>query len=157
MVFIYAVLSTWRVHPHIFCLTCLSDMPPNVALWNLPWLWHQNSFLHLFIYLFIYLSAFLGPYLQHMEILRLGVELELQPLVYTTATATPEPSRVFDLHHSSWQCWISSPLSEARDPTVSSWILAGFINHGAMTELPAFFFLYLPLLFLQDSDHNGNH
>ena len=36
---------------------------------------------------------------------------------YTTATATPDPSCVCHLHHSSWQCWILDPLSEARDPT----------------------------------------
>ena len=30
-------------------------------------------------------------------------------------TATPDPSRVCDLHHSSGQCQILNPLSEARD------------------------------------------
>ena len=49
--------------------------------------------------------------------LRLGVESELQLLVYTTATATQDLSRVFDLHHSSWQCWIPEPLRETRDRT----------------------------------------
>ena len=34
----------------------------------------------------------LGPHLQHMEVPRLGVELELQPLAYTTATATWDPA-----------------------------------------------------------------
>ena len=29
----------------------------------------------------------------------------------------PDPSHVFDLHHSSWQCQILNPLSEARDWT----------------------------------------
>ena len=29
-----------------------------------------------------------------MEVPRLGVELELQVLVYTTATATPDPERI---------------------------------------------------------------
>ena len=42
---------------------------------------------------------------------------ELQPPVYTTATATPDPSCVCDLHHSSWQRQIPDPLSEARDQT----------------------------------------
>ena len=37
--------------------------------------------------------------------------------VYTTATATQNPSRICNLHHSSWQCWILNPLSEARDQT----------------------------------------
>ena len=52
-----------------------------------------------------------------MEVPGLGVESELQLLAYTTATATPDPSRIFDLHQSSWQCWILNPLSEARDRT----------------------------------------
>ena len=47
----------------------------------------------------------LGPHLWHMEIPRLGVELELQLPAYTTATATPDPSCNCDLHYGSWQCW----------------------------------------------------
>ena len=35
-----------------------------------------------------YYYCFLGPLLWHMEVPRLGVKLELQLLVYTTATAT---------------------------------------------------------------------
>ena len=50
-----------------------------------------------------------------MEVPRLGVESELQLLAYTTATETPDPSHVCDLHHSSWQHGILNPLSEARD------------------------------------------
>ena len=38
-------------------------------------------------------------------------------LVYTRATAMPDPSRIWDLHHSSWQCWILNSLSKARDGT----------------------------------------
>ena len=52
-----------------------------------------------------------------MEVLRLGIESELQLLAYTTATATWDPSYIFDLHHSSWQCWILNPLNEAGDRT----------------------------------------
>ena len=58
-----------------------------------------------------------GPYLQHMEVPRLGVKSEKQLLAYTTATAVGDPSHTCDLHHSSWQRWIFSPLSEARDQT----------------------------------------
>ena len=36
---------------------------------------------------------------------------------YTTAPATPDPSRVCDLHHSSRQRRIFNPLSKARDLT----------------------------------------
>ena len=52
-----------------------------------------------------------------MEVPGLGIELELQLLAYTTATATQDLSHIFDLHHSSWQCWILNPLSQARDQT----------------------------------------
>ena len=50
-----------------------------------------------------------------MEVLRLGVESELQLPAYTTATATPDPNHVYDLHHSSWQYQILNPLKKARD------------------------------------------
>ena len=58
---------------------------------------------------------FLGPRLWHMEVPRLGIELELQLPAYTTATALWDQSHVFDLYHSSRQCQILSPLSKARD------------------------------------------
>ena len=50
-----------------------------------------------------------------MEVPRLGVESELQPLASTTATATQDPSRVYDLYCSSGQSLILNPLSKARD------------------------------------------
>ena len=53
-----------------------------------------------------------------MEVPRLGVESELQLLVWTTATW--DLSHIYNLNHSSGQCWILNSLSEARDPT---WIL----------------------------------
>ena len=40
----------------------------------------------------------------YMKVPRLGVESELQLPAYTTVTATRDPSHIFDLHHSSWQC-----------------------------------------------------
>ena len=48
---------------------------------------------------------------------QLGVESELQLPAYAIVTATPDPSHVWDLHHSSWQCQILNPLSKARDRT----------------------------------------
>ena len=48
--------------------------------------------------------------------------MELQPPAYTTATASPYPSHICYLHHSSWQCRILNPLCEARDRT---WVLMG--------------------------------
>ena len=52
-----------------------------------------------------------------MEVPRLGVESELQLPSYATATATLDPSQIYDLHHSSRKCWILNTLSEARDQT----------------------------------------
>ena len=49
------------------------------------------------------LLFFLGPHPQHMEVPRRGVKLELQLLACTTATATQDPSLIFNLHHSSQQ------------------------------------------------------
>ena len=61
-----------------------------------------------------------------MEVPRLGVKSELQLPAYITATATRDPSRVCNLHHSSQQRRIVNPLSKGRDRTrnlmVPSWI-----------------------------------
>ena len=46
-----------------------------------------------------------------------GVESELQLLAYTTAMERPDPSHIWDLHHSSRQRRIPNLLSEARDWT----------------------------------------
>ena len=53
----------------------------------------------------------------HVEVPRQGVELELQPLGYTTAKAKPDPNHVCDLHHGSQQCQILNPLMKVRDRT----------------------------------------
>ena len=66
--------------------------------------------LNIFLYHFFF---FLWPHLWHMEVPRLGVNLELP--AYTTATAMPEPSCICDLYYSLWQRWILYPLSKARD------------------------------------------
>ena len=71
------------------------------------------SILYIYIYLFIYL--FLGPHLQHMEVPRLGVQLELQLPACITTTAMQDLSCVCSLHRSSWQHLIPNPPSKARD------------------------------------------
>ena len=52
-----------------------------------------------------------------MEVSRVRVKSELQLPAYTTATATPDLSPVWDLHHSSRQCRVPDPLSKARNQT----------------------------------------
>ena len=87
-------------------------------------------------FFFSFLFFFLGPHLWHMEVPWLGVELELELPAYATATANQDLSRVCDLYHSSQQCWILNPLSEARDGTNilmdTSWVC----YHWAMMETP---------------------
>ena len=65
----------------------------------------------------VFFFVFVGLHAWHMEVPRLGVQSELMLLACATATATPDLSHFFDLHHSSQQCRILDPLSEARDQT----------------------------------------
>ena len=44
-----------------------------------------------------------------------GSNMELELPAYATAMATWDPSHVYDLHHSSQQCWILNSLSKVRD------------------------------------------
>ena len=78
----------------------------------------NHCYLHYVLFFFATFPFFfctLGLHAWYMEIPGLGVQSELQPLAYTTATATQDPSCIWDLHWSSWQCWILNPLSKARD------------------------------------------
>ena len=68
--------------------------------------------LTLFIHLFI-----LQLHVWHMEVPKLGVEWQLELPACATATAMWDPSRICNLHHSSQQCQILKPLSQARDRT----------------------------------------
>ena len=51
-------------------------------------------------YFFVFLS-FLVPHPRHMEVPRIGVQLELQLLAYARATATWDPSCVYTTAHSN--------------------------------------------------------
>ena len=73
------------------------------------------SFNNLIIHFFF--NFFLGLQVRYMEVLRPGVELQLQLPAYTTATARSDKSCNCNLHHSSWRHWMFNPLSEARDRT----------------------------------------
>ena len=84
---------------------------------NFPRYQHPPLEWYIWVFLRLFVFCFLGPHPRHMEVPKRGIKLELQLLPYTTATATPEPRPVCDLHHSSWQHWILNPLSEAGDRT----------------------------------------
>ena len=69
-----------------------------------------------------------------MEAPQLGITSELQLPACTTATAKPDLSHIWDLHHSSRPHWILNPLSEARDQTCiltgTSWVLNPLGHNG---------------------------
>ena len=84
------------------------------------------SYAHTSIYTYLFLYAnfilficffFLGAHLCQVEVPSLAVKLKIQSPAYTTATARRDLSRVCNRHHSSWQCWILNPLTEARGQT----------------------------------------
>ena len=89
-----------------------------------------------FLFLFLFF-VFLLAHPWHLEVPRLRVKLEVQLLAYTTATATPDPSHVCTLHHSSWQCWILNPLSKAGDRTRNLKVPSRIHFSYATTEIPS--------------------
>ena len=94
--------------------------------------WHLLFSGVLFFFFFL---VFSGPHLRHIEVPRPGVELELQLLAYTTATAKQDPSSVYDLHHSSQQCQILNLLNEAGIKPASSWMPVRFVFAELRWEL----------------------
>ena len=97
---------------------------------------------------FFLFLAFLGLLPQHMKVPRLRIKSELQLLAYSTATATQDPSHIWDLHHSSWQRQILNPLSKARDQTCNLMVPGRICLHCATRRTfppPSFFIVPLPL------------
>ena len=74
---------------------------------------------------------------------------ELRLPAFTTATARPYLSCVFDLYHSSWQCRILNPLSEARDRTPNLMNTSQVRYCWAMMGTPRM----LPFYFLNHHQH----
>ena len=63
-----------------------------------------------------------------MEVPSLVIKSEVELPAAAIATATWDPSRICELHHSSQRCQIPDPLNEARDEPASSWILVGLVS-----------------------------
>ena len=82
----------------------------------------------------------------HMEVPRLRAELELQLSAYTTATATQDPSNICNLHHSSQQCCIPDPLSEARDQTLILMDTSRIRFNCATMRTPTFFKIFFSIM-----------
>ena len=115
-------------------------------------IWAKNSYIYSIIKKStIKKKFFLGPHLWHMEVPRVGVELELQLPALATATARRDLSHVCDLHHSSQQRRILNSLSRA--PRDWAWILMdiSWVHvHWAMREIPerkAIFWIFCVVCF----------
>ena len=78
--------------------------------------------------------------MQHVEIPRLGIQLDLNLLGYSTAIAMPDPSCVCSLHLSSQQYQILNSLSGARDQTLILMDTSQVITSESLQELPKLFF-----------------
>ena len=96
-----------------------------------PWFWIRNSWPQGAFFCFCLFRA--APVAYGGSQAR--APKELWP-AYATATATRDPSHVCDLYHSSRQCWILNPLSEARDPTHvlmdTSWVWYHWTTMGTL-------------------------
>ena len=86
----------------------------------------------------LFFLFFLGLHLQHMEVSRLGVELQPELPACTTATAMPDANRIFDLCCSLQQCPILNP-----HPYHPSQVLNPLSHNGNSAD--ALFFVLLRL------------
>ena len=82
----------------------------------------------------LFFCCFLGLHLWHVEVRRLGVELELQ--VSATATAARDLSHVCDLHHTSWQHQILNPLTGLGSDQNPHGSQSGMLTAKPRRELP---------------------
>ena len=133
-----------NITPHIIHLSLINLKCTFTICWILTFIcdciwtfFFLNCCISLYInqYQIPFFFSLLGLHLWHVEILGLGGELETL-LVYTTATAMPDPSHVCDLHHGSGQCGILNPLSKARDCTGILMGTTWVHYHRAMVEIP---------------------
>ena len=105
---------------------------PHLVWWSFQTAYSQRNFhfidhlylillqilvLCVYVCMYVCMYLFLGPHPRQMEVPRLGVKSELQLSANTTATATPDPSHICNLYHSSGQCQIFNPMSKARNQT----------------------------------------
>ena len=123
-------------HPWSSCLPSLSLSFPTCSARALAQMASRGSPRCQCFSFFLSFFFLLGPHLWHIEGPRPGVQSELRLPAYTTATATPDPSRIFDLHHRSRRCRILNRLSKAPGiELVTSWFLVRFAFPAPGREL----------------------
>ena len=79
---------------------------------------------------------FLGLHLWHIEVPRPGVESELQLPDDAPATSTLDPSHIYHLGCSLWQCEILNPLGKARNRTRILTVLNQLNHNGNSLSFP---------------------
>ena len=92
---------------------------------------------------------YLGWHLQHMEVPRLEVELELQRPACSTTTAMSVLSCICNPCHSLQQCWILNPLSEARGWTCilqTLCLVLNSLNHNGNSRISMSFWWIGPFI-----------
>ena len=98
---------------------------------NRAWVFHFPYYSHQHIFF-----VFLGPHPEHMEVSRLGVESELQPPAYATATTMPGIWATFaTAAHSSARSLTHWAKSEIK--LASSCMLVRFFTAEPQSELPS--------------------
>ena len=123
--------SPWPVIPYTSECIC----PSQALSPSLPFYLSSLATISLYEILNFFFFCFLGLHHWHVEVPKLGVELELQLPPYPTATATQELSCICDLHRSSRQCQILNSLSGPGIEPESLWILVGFVTTEPQQEL----------------------
>ena len=114
-----------------------SKTTSDVILWpTLIIKFSRHHSMNLITIIFFFL---LGLHQWHIEVARLGVELDLQLPVYATATATArDPSLICDLHQSSQQRLILNRLKQGRDRTcilMHTNLILNLLSHDGNSKL----------------------
>ena len=109
------------IHSFFLPLDCFSSLFTSCHLFYHCPAPHHRHLLSLSLSLFFFF--FLGPHPWHMEVPRVGIELELLPQAYTTATPMSDLS-----YHRSRQCWILNPLRELRGGTGNLMITSQIVS-----------------------------
>ena len=138
-----ALLNCWK--STIFILYSKTDI--HNILWEFPFQVIPESSLNRNVYTTFSFSpalsciphfffVFLGLHPWHMEVPRLGIQLEVRLPAYARAVAMPDLSHICNLQHSSQQCQIPNPLIEARDWTLNFLVPRWIPFHCTMMGTP---------------------
>ena len=117
------------------------------SMWNLVF----------FPFFFFFFFGFLGLHPWHIEVSRLGVELELQLPIYTTATAMPDLRHVVTYTIADGNTRSLTHWARPGIEPVSSWILVRFVFAEPQQELLVFFLLKKITPYFKKIEHFANY